>query len=677
MKKALLSLLLCTFSFHLYAISYTNKTKELYLTVGVPYTVTPYIDLSIPENYINESHKLELGRGQSYDHQPYYSVSDESAFSILSTCVLSTIWYGKSYATEYSYTLTPQKTGYYTFSSPVSWYININDESTSTMTYNITVVDLTALTLGTNTLSLYLGETYNFVPTLTHPKATTSLTWVSSNTSVATIDGNGLLTTTGIGTTTITCTAHNGVSAQCVVTVNPVMSSGIALNVTETTMAVGKTLQMKATVTPENATNKGVTWSSSNEAVAMVNESGLVHALGEGTCQIKATAKDGSGATASCMLTVKDADYVSDYVISSVNDWQAFAAATLKDPYINAKMTADIDLGDVQTTIGTWEVPYEGHFDGQGHTLTVHLESTEGILAPFRFVKNCIIEGLHVTGSIHTTSQTPSGILGYALDEESDNGTTIRRCRVSALISSDMDSNGGIAAGGTYNFVIEDCLFDGSFADNNNYACGGFVNHSGYGLTIRNSLNLGTFPPAEYACGTFIRTDSDSGPHTLENLYYLNPFGVEQGTQVTTDQLADGTVTALLQAGREETVWIQDETTHRPMLAVFAMDKCATPTATMNDGVLTFSCDTEGVTFHYKWTAEGDGSRVTIGQTTIHLMLYATRDGMRDSDVAEYDLLIAGGSDKNGDVNGDGRVDVADIATIISIMASQSRMQTD
>lgn len=514
-----------------------------------------------------------------------------------------------------------------------------------------------------------MGDSYTFSPIITDAGATPNLSWTSSNSSVATVNESGTIYAVGLGTTTITCTATNGVSAQCLVTVNPVMVNDITLNKTEATMAIGKTLQMKATITPENASNKSVTWSSSNETVAIVNESGTVYAISPGICQIKAAANDDSGKTASCMLTVKDEADVNDFLIASVSDWQNFADAVLEDPYLNAKMTADIDLGDVQTVIGSKETPYEGHFDGQGHTLTVHLDGTIDGLAPFLRAKNAIIECLHVTGSIHTTAKAACGIVGACFDGESDKGTTIRRCWVSALLTTDDDSNGGITAGGGYNMLIEDCLFDGTFADRDNFFCGGFVNYSNYSVTIKNSLNLGTFPSALHTCATFIRTDADSGAHTLENLYYLNPFGLAQGTQVTTDQLADGTVTAFLQARREEKVWIQDEATNRPMLAVFVMGKCATPTATLKDGVLTFDCDTEGVTFHYKWTAEGTGSKVAVDLTTVHLTLYATCDGMRDSDVAEYDLIISGGSGIMGDVNKDGIVDVADIANIIDIMA--------
>ena len=70
-------------------------------------------------------------------------------------------------------------------------------------------------------------------------------------------------------------------------------------------MVVGEKLNLSATIAPDNATNKTVTWSSTNEAVAVVDESGQVTAVGSGTCQIKATANDGSGKTASCLVTVE------------------------------------------------------------------------------------------------------------------------------------------------------------------------------------------------------------------------------------------------------------------------------------------------------------------------------------------------------------------------------------
>lgn len=262
------------------------------VTVGVPFTLNPMSVLGIPINYLSNHYDAEDGK--------HYYLSDHSAFTVSFT------QYEKPYYSAicyYTYTLTPIKTGIYLFSDTYSGEINFK-YGKATVTYTINVVDVTNISFP-NTLDLLLSEQYQFNPVISNPDATTTLTWQSSNTSVATVDSNGKLTTKAIGTTIITCTAHNGVSAQCQVTVNPVLVSSIALNETEAELIVGEKLQLTETVAPENATDKSVVWSSTNEAVAVVSESGLVTAVGSGTCQIKATANDGSGKTASCVVTVE------------------------------------------------------------------------------------------------------------------------------------------------------------------------------------------------------------------------------------------------------------------------------------------------------------------------------------------------------------------------------------
>ena len=203
----------------------------------------------------------------------------------------------------YTYQITAKETGNYTFYQEFRMR-DQNWNAIKTITYYITVVDVTAISMvGTHTM--FVGADYQLIPTILQIGAETTLTWLSSNTSVATVSNDGTITAVSQGTTTITCTAHNGVSAQCVVTVNPMLVSGITLNESEAEMTVGENLQLSATVAPDNATDKGVTWSSTNEAVAVVSESGLVTAVGSGTCQIKATANDGSGKTGSCLVTVE------------------------------------------------------------------------------------------------------------------------------------------------------------------------------------------------------------------------------------------------------------------------------------------------------------------------------------------------------------------------------------
>ena len=81
--------------------------------------------------------------------------------------------------------------------------------------------------------------------------------------------------------------------------------SSIKLNATKKQLKKGKSYQLKATITPSDAANKKVTWSSSNKKIATVSASGKVKAKKKGTCIITCTAKDGSGVAAECRITVK------------------------------------------------------------------------------------------------------------------------------------------------------------------------------------------------------------------------------------------------------------------------------------------------------------------------------------------------------------------------------------
>lgn len=200
-----------------------------------------------------------------------------------------------------NWTITGLKSGTTTISY---YYRNGYNQRVTIETYSVDVIDVIAISMP-STHSMSIGQEYQITPTIIQEGASTTLTWQSGDESVATVSATGKIKAIRQGTTTITCTAHNGVSAQCVVTVNPVMVSGITLNKVESELVVGENLQLQATVNPDNATNKSVAWGSTNEGVAVVNENGLVTAVGSGTCQIKAMANDGSGKTASCLVTVE------------------------------------------------------------------------------------------------------------------------------------------------------------------------------------------------------------------------------------------------------------------------------------------------------------------------------------------------------------------------------------
>lgn len=173
-------------------------------------------------------------------------------------------------------------------------------------------VSVTGVTLTPDRTRLSIGSKIQLTATVLPEDATDkSVTWSSSNESVAKVDANGLVTAVGTGTATITVTTNDGGhTATCTVIVYrpapaTVYVTGVTLDKTTMDMKPGDTLTLTATVGPANATDKSVTWSSSDESVAKVDANGKVTAVGPGTAIITVTTNDG-GHTATCTVTVTE-----------------------------------------------------------------------------------------------------------------------------------------------------------------------------------------------------------------------------------------------------------------------------------------------------------------------------------------------------------------------------------
>ena len=183
--------------------------------------------------------------------------------------------------------------------------------------YQILPITVAEIKLSQSTLSMKKGETAALTVTITPENATDkAVDWTSSDTKIATVDSTGKVTAVSAGTASITCMAKDGSDkkATCEVTVTDptppkpsvVKVAKITLNKTTASVGKGKTMQLTATVTPTNATNKAVTWKSSNTKIATVSSTGKVTAKSAGTVTITCTAKDGSGKKATCKVTVTE-----------------------------------------------------------------------------------------------------------------------------------------------------------------------------------------------------------------------------------------------------------------------------------------------------------------------------------------------------------------------------------
>ena len=161
------------------------------------------------------------------------------------------------------------------------------------------VVKVKSISLSQTSATLGVDETVTLTATVSPDNAADkTVTWSTSNGSVATVS-NGMVTAKKIGTATITAKAGDK-SATCAVTVAATPVTSVTLNRTSATLKVNETVTLTATVKPDNATDKTVTWSTSDASVASVSN-GVVTAKKVGTATITAKAGDKS---ATCAVTV-------------------------------------------------------------------------------------------------------------------------------------------------------------------------------------------------------------------------------------------------------------------------------------------------------------------------------------------------------------------------------------
>ena len=213
---------------------------------------------------------------------------------------------------------------------------------TTTKTIKVYTTDETgkiptqAVVLNKTFVTLNPGKTEQLKITYLPDYATASIgtvKWTSSNEAVVTVDAAGKLTAKAAGKAIITAITSDGNVMYCIVTVENIKVGKITITTTTSNkIATGKKVTLKATVTPSNAYNKGVTWKSSNTKVATVSSSGVVTTkkkMGGKTVTITATAKDGSGKKASYKIYVKKG-IVKKVYISGVKSVKAGKKLYLK-----------------------------------------------------------------------------------------------------------------------------------------------------------------------------------------------------------------------------------------------------------------------------------------------------------------------------------------------------------
>jgi hypothetical protein len=169
---------------------------------------------------------------------------------------------------------------------------------------NLTLAE--QLSLDKTSLTLHGNESQQLTATVLPSGASQTLMWTSSDESVATVSQSGVVSAVAAGQAVITATTTDGsdLSASCNVTVLQDQAESIQLNVTTAGLNEGSTLQLTATVLPEECGNKTVMWASNNPSVATVDSNGLVTTHSVGTATITAITTDGSNLSTTCTVTL-------------------------------------------------------------------------------------------------------------------------------------------------------------------------------------------------------------------------------------------------------------------------------------------------------------------------------------------------------------------------------------
>ena len=191
---------------------------------------------------------------------------------------------------------TVDNNGTITAKAPGTTVISVTSDTNKTAQCTVTVkAPIKEISFSKPEITIVKGYTEKLVPIISPTNTTDTLSWLSSSTSYASVSSDGTVTANRVGTTTITVTASSGKKAYCVVNVvNPTTPvSSVTIDKSEVILTKTDTVQLNATVLPSDATNKELTWTTTDESIASVNDNGIVTANGVGIATITATSNNG------------------------------------------------------------------------------------------------------------------------------------------------------------------------------------------------------------------------------------------------------------------------------------------------------------------------------------------------------------------------------------------------
>ena len=240
--------------------------------------------------------EVNLKKGETVRYNPFISPTPNNYIKL-------TNWTSSN-----SSVATVDSTGNVTANSVGKTTISVSSESGFTTSYTLNVISpATYMYFEEPNVTLVKGQSKKLNLIVKPDDCTDTITYNSSDSDLS-VDSNGVITASEYytGTYTITAESSSGATATCQVKVinPPVIATGLELNYTEKTMLVGEVLILKGTFTPADATDKTLTWKSSNENVATVSQNGSVTAKSGGKVTITTTTSN--GIVAGCVISIID-----------------------------------------------------------------------------------------------------------------------------------------------------------------------------------------------------------------------------------------------------------------------------------------------------------------------------------------------------------------------------------
>lgn len=276
---------------------------------------------------------IELTEGEDFAIVVNYSKDSDVVTAVVERSSSQSNWYTTVAKAKAGQSFIKQNSNWVDFGESHDANIRIKAFTTDE---EVVKVDATGVALDKTSLDMEVADTQQLTATVTPEDATNkNVTWKSSNEDIVTVDATGIVTAVAEGKAVITVETEDGkYTDTCDVTVNKkeilIPLENISLSDTAFTFSKGDTKQLKVTLNPENTTdNTKVTWESFDEAIATVDENGMVTAVGNGGTIIRASI---GGLKASCIVTVRQGQ----------TEYDGVDYAEVFDPFYYADCNPDV-----------------------------------------------------------------------------------------------------------------------------------------------------------------------------------------------------------------------------------------------------------------------------------------------------------------------------------------------